>query len=210
MKAEGTTQRAANRRRSCLRPSAFRLLLSARLLAACVLALAMPLCGAGSANAAQKAGRQPGPVVMTPQAATVIQSFSVSSPAPSFSASDPDVSPVTGSPTATVSWTTRNATSARTWTLYVRAGGSAFSGGSACTAVPASAVTASCVSASGPGTESCSGSFALSTGYQQIATGQESTGIPSYSVTVSYRLADSWRYVSSTCTLNVTYYLNAQ
>lgn len=212
MKAESTTRRAANRRRFWLPPSAFRHLLSARLLTACLLALAMPLCNAGSANAAQKTGRQPGPVVMTPQAnQTSIASFSASSP-PSFSASDPDAGAVAGSPNVTVGWNTSQGSQSSTWALYLYAGGSVFSGGSACSAVPASAVTVSCVSAtaSGNGTASCSGSFTLSTGIQQIAGGQESTGNSrNFSAIVSFRLADSWRYVSSICTLSVTYSLNA-
>jgi hypothetical protein len=60
------------------------------------------------------------------------------------------------------------------------------------------------------GTGTCSGSLPLSTSPQQIAGGAEGDGTNSYSVSVSFTLAESWRYVpDSACALTLTYSVNA-
>lgn len=129
----------------------------------------------------------------------------------SFAASNPDLGAVAGSSAATVSWVVQDGSTLQTWNVSVQAGGASFTG---CSTVPVSAVSAACASASvggGGGTGTCGGAFALSTVAQQVAGGAEGDGTQSYTVLISYTLAESWRYIAanSSCTLTITYTVNA-
>jgi hypothetical protein len=97
------------------------------------------------------------------------------------------------------------------WTISLKAAASTFSG---CSTIPISAVQVSCSVASvsgGGGNGGCSGSLPLSTTLQQVAGGAEGDGTNSYSVTINFTLAESWRYlVNSSCTMTITYSVNAQ
>jgi hypothetical protein len=128
----------------------------------------------------------------------------------SFSATNPGTLPVVaGSAAATASWTALG--SGNTWTLTVQAASPTFSN---CSTVPISAVTVSCSSVSvvglgGSGT--CAGSFPLSTTPQTVASGSEGLVSLTYSVTISFTLNDSWKYIAETspaCTLSLTYTAN--
>jgi hypothetical protein len=179
----------------------------------CLLAVVM-LAGAGVSEG-QKPPRQPTPAIVAPLA-TAIQNFIVSPGTVSFAASDPDSPSHTGS--STVTWNLTGGSFFSNWTLRVASVGSWFGGGSAsCSTVPASAVTFRCASATFSGgtlpSATCSaGTFTLSTTYQTVASGREGSGTPSFTVTVSFTLLDSWSYVanlSPPCTLSVSYSLNA-
>lgn len=130
----------------------------------------------------------------------------------SFSATDPDLGSVTGTP-STVSWNIQPGNNASTWTLTVQASAASFTG---CSGVPVSAVTVTCNSATvsgGAGTGTCAGPFALlSTLSQTVAAGQQGNGNRSYTVTITFALADSWQYVGALappCTSILTYTVNA-
>jgi len=128
----------------------------------------------------------------------------------SFSATNPDLGVVAGSSPASLSWQIVGGSHATSWTVSLQAPSSNFSG---CPTIPVSAVQVSCGSASagGNGTASCSGSFPLSTAAQQIAGGAEGDGTNSYSVSINFTLAESWRYVANpSCSLTVNYSVNAQ
>ena len=180
----------------------------------CLLAVVM-LAGA-SLSEGQKAPRQPTPAIVRPLA-TSIHSFAVSPGTVSFAASDPDLGTFAGSPATSVTWNLTGGNASTTWTLRVASSGSWFGGGSAgCGTVPAGAVTVTCASATTSGgvssTASCSAAGGLSTTYRTIASGQEGSGKPSFTVTLSFTLLDSWSYVANVsppCTLNVSYSLNA-
>ena len=139
--------------------------------------------------------------------ATSVSNAAVTPSAITFTANDPDTnSTVSGSANAQVSWKTTGGATARTWSVTV----SAPATFSSCATVPASAVTVSCVSVSGGHSGTCGGAAALSTTGTQVASGEESTGTASYSVTLGFTLADSWKYIaSSSCSLSVTYNITA-
>jgi hypothetical protein len=125
----------------------------------------------------------------------------------SFSATDPDSAPVSGSASTTVSWTVTG-TSGNTWNLGLSSAATTFTN---CATVPISAVTVSCNSASaggGTSTSACSGASSLSTSRTVVASGREGTGSRTYSVTLTYKLTDQWKYIARTsplCTLTITY-----
>jgi hypothetical protein len=125
----------------------------------------------------------------------------------SFTATDPDSPLVAGSPTTTVSWTVTG-TLSRAWSLSLSSAATTFTN---CPTVPISAVTVTCQSATnggGSGTASCGVVSPLSTTRTTVASGTESAGNRSYSVTLSYTLTDQWKYIARTspqCTLNITY-----
>lgn len=143
-------------------------------------------------------------------AASTVNSLAVSPLSISFGATDPDTAPsVAGSSSATVSFGLSGGSNGATWTLAVQAAGSSFTG---CATVPASAVTVTCSSATASNNPQpvCGAAFTLSTSPQQVVSGKEKTGNPSYSVVINYTLADSWKYVaSSSCSLDLTYTLTA-
>lgn len=128
----------------------------------------------------------------------------------SFQATNPDSGQVSGSSPGTLSWRVRGGSSLQNWTLSVQSGSSAFIG---CPTIPAAAVQVSCGSASvsgGQGTGACGTAFPLSTSAQQIAGGAEGNGNRLYSVSISFTLAESWRYVANpACTITLTYFVNA-
>ncbi|HUQ94019.1 MAG TPA: hypothetical protein VM120_20230 [Bryobacteraceae bacterium] len=128
----------------------------------------------------------------------------------SFPATNPNAGVVSGSSSATISWTVQNGSPLQSWTISVQASASTFTG---CSTVPVSAVSVACASASvggGGGTGSCGGAMTLSTVAQQVAAGVEGDGTQSYLVLINYTLAESWRYVAnSSCTLTLTYTVNA-
>jgi hypothetical protein len=128
----------------------------------------------------------------------------------SFQATNPDSGTVSGSAPGSLTWMVLAGSHLQNWTLSVQAGSSAFVG---CLTLPISAVRVNCGSASvsgGNGTGACSGSFPLSTATQQVAGGAEGDGTNSYSVTINFTLAESWRYVAnSACTITLTYSVNA-
>ena len=125
-----------------------------------------------------------------------------------FSATNPGTVPVvTGSSTATASWTARGSGGTNVWTLTVRAAALTFTN---CGTVPVSAVTVTCSAASisGGGTASCAGSFPLSTTAQTVASGRDTNNNRNYSATIGFTLADNWKYIAETspaCTLSLTY-----
>jgi hypothetical protein len=125
----------------------------------------------------------------------------------SFAATDPDSPPVASSTTTTVSWNVLG-TEGKTWNLGLYSVATAFTN---CPTVPISAVTVICTSASagaGTSTAACSAASTLSSSRTVIASGTEGAGNRSYSVTLTYKLTDQWKYIaqmSPPCTLNITY-----
>ncbi|MBZ5624919.1 MAG: hypothetical protein LAQ69_40385 [Acidobacteriia bacterium] len=131
----------------------------------------------------------------------------ISTPTVSFSATDPDLPPVSGSPGSTVTWRVAG-NSGRTWNLGLSSAATAFTN---CPTVPISAVTVTCTGASaggGTSTAACSGASTLSTSRTVVASGTEGSGNRSYSITLTYTLTDQWKYIalmSPQCTLTITY-----
>jgi hypothetical protein len=148
------------------------------------------------------------PMAAAPQAGNF--TLTVSPATISFSATNPATVPVVaGSATATASWSIYSY--GNNWTLKVQAASSTFTN---CSTVPVSAVTVSCssVSVSGSGnSKSCAASFPLSTTAQTVASGSEGTFSLNYSATISFTLADNWKYIAETspaCTISLTYTAN--
>jgi hypothetical protein len=140
---------------------------------------------------------------------TTLSAISASPSTISFTATDPDLGLVAGSPGATVSWMTSGGNKNNTWTLAVQASAGTFNG---CSTVPTAAVTATCTGVSGGKNGTCiPGGVPLSTGAQPVASGKEATGAgKAYSVTLNFTLADSWSHIAnSSCTLTLTYTVNA-
>ena len=128
----------------------------------------------------------------------------------SFTATDPDLLTVAGSSASTISWSiVSGGSNSQTWTLQVQAASTTFTG---CSTVPVSAVRVTCSSvvvSGGGGSGACSAPFNLSTSLQQVAGGAEANNT---TVTISFTLADSWRYIattSQTCTQTLTYTVTA-
>lgn len=146
-----------------------------------------------------------GPIV--PLTATV-GTLTASPATISFTATDPDLGSVAGSAASTASWTTSSGSTTSAWNLQIQAAAASFTG---CATVPMSAVTVTCGSVTGGTSGACKPAITLSTTAQQVATGNESasTNAP-YSVTLSFSLADSWKYIAkSSCTLTLTYTVTA-
>jgi hypothetical protein len=131
-----------------------------------------------------------------------------------FSATDPDAGPYSGSSASTVKFNLTGGGAARSWTLSVTAGAATFTG---CTTIPASAVKATCATASvvnvsgSAGTAACSAGANLSTSALTIATGNEGK-VNDFTITINFVLTDSWSYIAQTsplCPLTLTYSLNA-
>jgi hypothetical protein len=154
-----------------------------------------------------KTGSNATPVTLRPQLSiTQISNQAVTPATISFNATNPTTSPsVSGSANAVVSWSSLVSIAAG-WNVAV----SAPSSFTNCPTVPASAVTVSCVSITGGTLGTCGGSTALSTTPTQIASGVEILNLLSpYVVTLSFTLADSWKYIPSSCSLSVTYTITA-
>lgn len=157
-------------------------------------------------------GRHPAPASRVRSFATIspqASSFTVNvTPASiSFNATNPDSVPVVaGNASASVTW--QALSGGNNWNLKVQASSPSFAN---CPAVPVSAVRVSCSSASVGslgGSAACSGSFPLSTAAQQVAGGAEGVVAYNYSVTITFTLADSWKYIAETnpaCSLTLTY-----
>ena len=128
----------------------------------------------------------------------------------SFQATNPALGFVSGSSPGGLTWVVLGGLNAQNWTLSVQAGSSSFVG---CPTIPTSAILVTCGSHSvsgGGGTAACGGSFPLSTTPQQVAGGFEGAGTNSYSISMNFTLAESWRYVAkSACTITITYTVNA-
>jgi hypothetical protein len=128
----------------------------------------------------------------------------------SFQASNPDAAMVAGSSPGSLTWRLLSGSHLQNWTLSVQAGSSSFAG---CPTIPVSAVQVSCSTAhvsGGGGTGACGGSFPLSTTLQQSAGGLEGDGTNSYSISMNFTLAESWRYIANpSCTISITYTVNA-
>jgi hypothetical protein len=128
----------------------------------------------------------------------------------SFQASNPDGGLVSGFSPASLTFMVLSGSHLQNWTLSLQAGSNSFVG---CSYIPISAIRVNCGSASvsgGGGTGSCAGSFPLSTASQQIAGGAQGDGSNSYSVSINFTLAESWRYIAnSACTITLTYAVNA-
>ena len=127
-----------------------------------------------------------------------------------FSATNPDTSPVdSGSATTSVSWTNLDFNTGA-WNLTLQATSSSFAN---CPTVPVSAVTVSCASVSTTfgGSGACSPSFALSTSAQTVAGGNQGFITYNYNVTLNFTLADNWKYIaemSPSCSLSLSYVAN--
>lgn len=128
----------------------------------------------------------------------------------SFTATNPVSAPTdAGSSAATVSWSNLDFNSG-SWNLTVQASSTAFT---SCATVPISAVTVSCssVSATIGGTGSCAAPFKLSTSPQVVASGNQGILTYDYSITLSFTLTDSWKYIAETspsCSLSLSYAAN--
>jgi hypothetical protein len=133
-----------------------------------------------------------------------------------FSATNPGTLPVVaGSSTATTSWNARGSGGGNTWTLKVQAAATTFTN---CSTVPVSAVTVTCSAANVTGgsgthgaTANCAAAFPLSTTAATVASGADANNTLSYSATITFTLADNWKYIAETspaCTLSLTYTAN--
>ena len=167
-------------------------------------AVALELACVGSIHAG------PFPVSRLKLAMGTLGSLSATPATISFRAANPDLVLVSGSSPGSLTWMVLGGSHLQQWTLSLQAGSSSLIG---CTTVPISAVRVNCGTAtvSGVGgTGTCSGSFPLSTSAQQIASGTEGDGTQSYSVSMNFTLAESWRYVTnSACTITLAYTVNA-
>ena len=152
-------------------------------------------------------------VANTTFAATTVTGPTISPWTITFSSPNPDAGPVNGSSTATVQWSMHGNPTAL-WSLTVQATSSSMTG---CGAVPVSAIQVQCTSltsgATGASGSCSSGSFALSTSPQTIASGakQGNGNSGSTVATVAFTFTDAWKYpASSSCSLQLTYTVNAQ
>ncbi len=137
-------------------------------------------------------------------------------PTISFSATNPATLPVvTGSPQATATWSAHGSGGGNTWTLKVNAAATTFT---KCSTVPVSAVTVTCsaatvTSATGAhgATAACAAAFPLSTTATTVASGADANNALNYSVTITFTLADKWKYIaemSPACTSALSYTAN--
>ena len=138
------------------------------------------------------------------------------SPTISFAATNPTTLPVvTGTPQATATFAARGSGGGNTWTLKVNAAATAFTN---CATVPVSAVTVTCATATVTGltgthgaTAACAAAFPLSTTATTVASGYDANNTLTYTVTITFTLADSWKYIaemSPACTSALTYTAN--
>jgi hypothetical protein len=152
--------------------------------------------------------QRPAPVATTPRPrATSITNAAATPATVTFTATNPDTTPsVTGSAAVAVTWQTPG-NFLGSWNLQV----SAPSTFGSCSTVPASAVTVTCGSVSGGFNGSCGTATTLSATPTQIANGIEGFfTTTSYTVSLTFTLQDSWKYIaSSSCSLSVSYLITA-
>lgn len=148
-------------------------------------------------------------------AATSILTQSASPLTITFSANDPDTPTVSGSSSATITFSTNGGKNGNTWTVQVQATTANF--GSCPSTVPVTQVTVSCASATvggGGGTGACFPSGTLSTALRTVASGTEGAGGgQTYTVTLNFTFTDSWGYVATPsgapCTISLNYLITA-
>jgi len=172
------------------------------------------LSAAGAPGVVHPASPQPPGTLRTAGARSVrpAASFTVNvSPATiTFSATNPDQAPMdAGSAPASITWENLDFNQGN-WSLTVQATSAGFAN---CPTVPVSAVTVSCASAStnSGGSGACAAPFALSTSAQTVASGSQAFLTYSYSVSINFTLADSWKYIAETspsCSLSLSYIAN--
>jgi hypothetical protein len=177
--------------------------------------------GTAWAQKAASSTRQPTPALPSAAQSVVSGGFSavsqlrVTPTTVQFLANNPGGSVPAGS-VATLNWNLERGSNGRTWTLMVGASSWNFNG---CTTVPISAVSLKCVSASvnGGGQSSAGCNINSLTPLPNtlpgmpVASGNEgNASLHSYTVTLSYQLTDSWRYIANTCPINVSYSVIAQ
>lgn len=140
-----------------------------------------------------------------------VSSLSAAPATVTFYATNPNSGAVAGSSQATISWQVVSGSHLQGWSLSVQAASASFMN---CSQIPASAVQVSCSAApvsGGNGSGTCGGPAPLSTTLQQVAGGAEGDNTNTYTVYLTFTLAESWRYVAnSSCTLSLTYSVNAQ
>ena len=154
----------------------------------------------------KRTGAAPTPAVLSQSAFTTTSGLTASPGTITFTSSDPDAGPVSGS-TATVTWIVTNGSKNNNWTLSVSVGSPTLTN---CGTVPASAIRVTCARASvgGGGSGSCRPAFDLSTTPQTVASGQEGNNTRTYTVTINYSFTDQWKYiaaVSPACAATLTY-----
>jgi hypothetical protein len=143
--------------------------------------------------------------------ATSITGPTISPAAITFTSPDPDVTPASGSSTATVQWI-MSGNSSGAWSITVQSISSSLAN---CPAVPVSAITLQCSSATASGSgfprASCTAAaLTLSTTPQTIATGTREGNPGTINVAVAFTFTDAWKYpASSSCTLQITYTVTA-
>jgi hypothetical protein len=152
----------------------------------------------------------PRPALAAPLPLALNFTLGVSPSTVSFSATDPDTPLVAGNSPTTVFWAVKGTNFGDAWNLSLSSAATTFTN---CSTVPISAVTVTCTTATAGGggaTAACSAASTLSTTPTVVASGTEggSNIVRNYSVTLTYRLADQWKYsaqMSPQCTLNITY-----
>lgn len=132
-----------------------------------------------------------------------------------FTANSPGAKVPAGA-TATLTWTLTQGQSGHTWALQASATTPTFGG---CTTIPDSAVSVKCVSASVTGggltTAGCTvtnfSPLPVPGRGITVANGNEGGATThSFTVVLSFQLADSWRYIANECPLNIVYTVVAQ
>ena len=127
-----------------------------------------------------------------------------------FNSPDPDTTPPNGSSSATVQWTMRG-NRLGTWSVSVKAGAATLVN---CPAVPVTAIKVQCLTLTpeNAGVGACvTGTFALSTIGQTIASGTREGAAGVTTMTVAFTFTDSWQYpASSACSAQITYTVTAQ
>jgi hypothetical protein len=175
----------------------------APILTICVLLLCSTIC-----PAAERTSRRPAAAaallnVVKPLAFAITGTVMAVPSTITFTSPDPDVTPVNGNTTATISWSMNGILN--TWTLSVNAAASSFT---SCPLVPVSAVKVQCSSATPGllGSANCAGgTLTLSTSPQTIASGTQGLS-GTTTVTVMFTFTDAWKYpANSSCSLSLTY-----
>jgi hypothetical protein len=143
--------------------------------------------------------------------ATSITGPVISPSAITFNSPNPDVTPTAGSSMANIQWMMSGNPSGN-WSVTVQAASSSLAN---CPAIPVSAISAQCVSATASGTgnpdASCSGSaFSLSTTPQTIASGTRQGNTGAINLAIAFTFTDAWKYpASSSCSIQITYTIKA-
>jgi hypothetical protein len=169
---------------------------------------------------AASAGQQPARKPVRPRAASALIGLpspaagggstdivaSVSPAAITFNTNDPDTGMALGSSAATLTWI-YNGNHKVPWNVTVQASSDTFDN---CPTIPASAVTVTCTSISvtknGRGT--CAPPAPLSTSPVPITSGTESNPTATYTIILSFTLADNWQRIAQltpSCSLTLTY-----